>query len=209
MTTEDVPGTSDAEASIDAWATAYQPGSAPDFDRLYRNSYPRLKRILTAVLGDADAAEDCVQDAFVRAFQAWSKWRPEAPAEMWLQRIALNRAFSYRRKMALREIGQVLRRLGRPEPPPDPSEALEWTELRHALRRLPVKVAAVVVLRHYHGYTNRDIAHLVGVSERTIGARLSEGRRLLREDLGSSSGIDVPTFSAPRVLYGDGQQVST
>jgi RNA polymerase sigma factor (sigma-70 family) len=189
--------------------TAYQAGSAADFDRLYRNSYPRLKRILTAILGDADAAEDCVQDAFVRAFQAWPKWRPEAPAEMWLQRIALNRAFSYRRKMALREIGQVLRRLGRPQPPPDPSETLEWTEVKRALRRLPVKLAAVVVLRHYHGYTNRDIAHLVGVSERTIGTRLSEGRRLLREDLGAESATEMPTLLAPRVLYGDGQQVST
>ena len=187
----------------------YRPGSASDFDRLYRNIYPRIKRTLTAVLGDADAAEDCVQEAFVRAFQAWPRWRPEAPAEMWLQRIALNRAFSYRRKMALREIGQVLRRLGRPEPTPDPTEALEWSELKRALRRLPTKLAAVVVLRHYHGYTNRDIAHLTGVSERTVGTRLGEGRRRLQADLAGSPEALVPTITAPRVVYGDGQVVTT
>ena len=195
--------------SPDESTSDYRPGSAADFDRLYRNTYPRLKRTLTAVLGDAAAAEDCVQDAFVRAFRAWPRWRPEAPAETWVHRIALNRAFSYRRKMALREIGQVLLRLGRPEPTPDPAEAMEWSELKRALRRLPVKLAVVVVLRHYHGYTNRDIAHLTGVSERTVGMRLSEGRQRLRAELVGSRTAEVPTVSAPRVVYGDGQEATT
>ena len=195
--------------SPDESTSDYRPGSAADFDRLYRKTYPRLKRTLTAVLGDATAAEDCVQDAFVRAFQAWPRWRPEAPAEMWVQRIALNRALSYRRKMALREIGQVLRRFGRPEPTLDPAEAMEWSELKRAIRRLPTKLAVVVVLRHYHGYTNRHIAHLTGVSERTVGARLAEGQRRLRADLGGSSEAQLPTVTAPRVLYADGQEVRT
>lgn len=189
--------------------TDYRPGSDADFDRLYRNAYPGLKRIVTAVLGDAAAAEDCVQDAFVRAFRAWPKWKPVAPAEMWVQRIALNRAFSYRRKMAFQEIGEVLRRLGRPEPPPEPADALEWSELKRALRRLPAKLAAAVVLRHYHGYTNRDIANLVGVSERTVGLRLREARRRLQADLGGSADAQLPTIGAPRVLYSDAPEMRT
>jgi RNA polymerase sigma-70 factor (ECF subfamily) len=128
---------------------------------------------------------------------------------MWVQRIALNRAFSYRRKMALREIGQVLLRLGRPEPTRDPAEAVEWSELKRALRRLPTKLAMVVVLRHYHGYTNRDIARLTGVSERTVGTRLSEGQQRLRADLGASPEAQLPIVTSPRVIYADGQEVST
>jgi RNA polymerase sigma-70 factor (ECF subfamily) len=206
MPPEYAVATTGAEPSTNGFATEYRPGSAADFDRLYRNTYPRLKRTLTAVIGDAAGAEDCVQDAFVRAFRAWPRWRPDAPAEMWLQRIALNRAFSYRRKMALREIGPVLLRLGRPEPTQDPADALEWSELKLALRRLPVKLAAVVVLRHYQGYTNRDIARLTGVSERTVGTRLSEGRRRLRADLGGSTEAQLPTNTARRVLNMDGQE---
>jgi RNA polymerase sigma-70 factor (ECF subfamily) len=185
--------------------STYRPGSASDFDRLYRNTYPSLKRTLTAVLGDSAAAEDCVQDAFVRAFKAWPRWRPEAPAEMWVQRIALNRAFTYRRKMALREIGQVIRHLGRPEHTPDPADTPEWSELKRALRRLPAKLAAVVVLRHYHGYTNRDIAQLAGVSERTVGTRMSEGLRRLRVDLDGPPEVQLPTIDASRVLFTDGE----
>ncbi|MDQ6692432.1 MAG: hypothetical protein M3Z13_06665, partial [Candidatus Dormibacteraeota bacterium] len=45
----------------------YRAGSVADFDRLYQDSYPRLKRTLTAVLGDPTAAEDCVQETFLRA----------------------------------------------------------------------------------------------------------------------------------------------
>jgi RNA polymerase sigma-70 factor (ECF subfamily) len=208
MSNDDV-ATPEPEQSNNGVATDYRPGSAADFDRLYRNTYPRLKRTLTAVLGESTAAEDCVQDAFVRAFQAWPRWRPEAPAEMWVQRIALNRAFTYRRKMAMREIGQVLLRLGRPEPTRDPADSVEWSELKRALRRLPAKLAMVVVLRHYHGYTNRDIAHLVGVSERTVGTRLSEGHRRLRAELGVSAEAQLPTVTAPGVIYADGREVTT
>ena len=58
----------------------YQPGSREDFDRLYRTAYPRVYRTLSVILRDPDEAEDCAQDAFVQAFQAWKRWRPDAPA---------------------------------------------------------------------------------------------------------------------------------
>jgi RNA polymerase sigma-70 factor (ECF subfamily) len=211
MSTNDAGAGTDAGPSTgaDDFATAYRPGSVADFDRLYRNAYPRLKRTITAILADSAAAEDCVQDAFVRAFRAWPRWKPVAPAEMWVHRIALNRAFSYRRRMALEGIGETLRRLGRPEPPPDPADALEWDELKRALRRLPPKVAAAVVLRHYCGYTNRDIAKLTGISERMVGFRLSEGQRRLRADLGGSVDAKLPTMDALRVHYSGGHEVKT
>lgn len=182
------------------WATAYRPGSAEDFDRLYRSCYPKLKRTLTAVLGDPAAAEDCVQEAFLRAFKAWADWRPDAPAEMWLHRIALNRALTYRRRRALQEIGEVLKRFGRPEDPPDPADSLVWSELRRALQRLPTKLSATIVLRHYHGYTNRDIAKVFGISERMVGMRLSEARQRLQKDLGVRIEDELPTTGSAGVL---------
>lgn len=172
---------------------SYRPGDRDDFDRLYREAYPRLFRTLYGVLGDAGAAEDCAQDAFVQAFKAWARWRPEAPAEAWLHRIALNVARSHRRRMRIREVGELVRRLGRPAEPPDPARVAEGSDLLSALRRLPAPLASAVVLRHYHGYTNREIAYSLGVSERTVGARLSEGMRRLRADLGPLLEVELPT----------------
>src|SRR5216683_1913067 len=151
---------------------AYEPGSRDDFDRLYRDSYPRIYRTMLAVLGDPAAAEDCTQDAFVLAFRAWARWRPDAPAEAWLHRIAINVAVSYQRKANLRSIGTILRRLGRPPSGPDPVQVALDRDLTAALRRLPPKLSAALVLRHYHGYTNREIGAAIGKSERTVNKRL-------------------------------------
>ncbi len=161
----------------------YRPGSKDDFDRLYRTAYPRVFRTLTAILADPEAAEDCAQDAFVQAFQAWSRWRPDAPAEAWVHRIAVNRAISFRRSARLRSVGEVLRRLGRPGTGSDPAGEATRPDLLTALRSLPPKLAAAIVLRYYHGYNNREIAAALGVSERTIGTRLQQAGRRLRAQL--------------------------
>ncbi len=166
---------------------AYEPGSRDDFDRLYRDSYPRIFRTMLAVLADPAAAEDCAQDAFVQAFRAWGRWRPEAPAEAWLHRIAINVAVSYQRKAKLRSIGSILRRLGRPAVGHDPAQVALDRDLAAALRRLAPKLRAALVLRHYHGYNNREIAAAIGVSERTVNKRLriaaDRMRALLTPDL--------------------------
>src|SRR5690242_20838047 len=130
----------------------FRPGSREDFDRLYQVAYPRVYRTLTALLSDPAAAEDCAQDAFVQAFHAWSRWKPDAPAEAWIHRIAVNRAISYRRSARLRTVAEVVRRLGRPAPSPDPADQATQPDLLSALRAIPPKQAAAIVLRHYHGY---------------------------------------------------------
>jgi RNA polymerase sigma-70 factor, ECF subfamily len=175
-----------------------RPGNREDFDRLYRESYPRLFRTLYGVLGDPSAAEDCVQDCFLKAFQAWPSWRPDAPAEAWLHRIAINLAVTHRRKQRLREVGELVRRLGRPVPGPDPSREAERSDLVGALRRLPAPQAAAIVLRHYHGYNNRELAQALGVSERTVGSRLALAAAALRAELGPAW-AGLPTSGPPDV----------
>ena len=168
--------------------SGYRPGSREDFDRLYRTSYSRLLGTLTGVLGDRAAAEDCTQEAFVRAYRAWSGWRPDAPAEAWLHRIAINVAASYRRRQRLREVGELIRRLGRPGVVPDPATNAERSDLVRALGRLPPKQSAAIVLRHFHGYTNREIAAALGVPERTVASRLATAKERLRQELSLEAG---------------------
>ncbi len=161
----------------------YRPGSTEDFDRLYEATYPRLFGTLVALLRDRAAAEDCVQETYLRAFKAWSRWKPDAPVEAWLHRIAINVAVSHRRRERLREVGEVIRRLGVPVDP-DPTESAT-PELLRELQALPPKQAAALVLRHVHGYTNREIAHVLCVPERTIASRLAAARSRLQVRLRS------------------------
>ena len=162
----------------------YTPGSHEDFDRLYRASYQRVLYTLLSVLRDHAAAEDCAQEAFVRAYRSWSDWKPDAPAEAWLHRIALNVAFSHQRWHRLREVGEVVRRLGTPKPDTQSTDLGERSALLDALRRLPADQAATIILRHHHGYTNREIAIALGVPESTVASRLAAAKQRLRQELG-------------------------
>lgn len=186
----------DSAPATDA-VTNYTPGSEPDFERLYQTSYGRILGTLTAMLGDRAAAEDCCQDAFERAYKKWASWQPIAPAEAWVHRIAINAAVSYRRKMKLREVGEVIRRMGRPEGPPDPQDQIERRDLAEALAKLPPKQAAAIVLRHYHGYTNRAIAQALGIPERTVASRLAIAKQRLRGMLSQTYGVQADEPARP------------
>lgn len=182
-----------------------RPGNREDFDRLYRESYPRLLRTLYAITGDAAAAEDCVQEAFVKAWRAWPRFRPERAPEGWLHQIAVNTAISYRRRAKLRSVGEVLRRIGRPSTGRDPGETAVDAEVVKAIAALPPRVAADFVLRYHHGYNNREIARMEGVSERTVGARLAQAREELARRLGPGWRGEVPTERPAGVLLPRGR----
>ncbi|MBO0817746.1 MAG: RNA polymerase sigma factor [Actinobacteria bacterium] len=145
-------------------------------------TYQRVFGTLLALLGDRAAAEDCTQEAFLRAFRAWPRWRPEAPAEAWVHRIAINVAITSRRRERLREVGQLVRRLGVPDPV-DPADSLDSSDLMRELQALPPKQAAAVVLRYFHGYSNREIGQALGLPERTVASRLIRARARLQERL--------------------------
>lgn len=164
----------------------YTPGVPADFDRLYRASFARVVRTLASIVGSLEAAEDCAQEAFTRAYRAWPNWEARVPAEAWLHRIAVNTAISYRRREQIRSLPSLLMRLGVPPTGPDPAERVHTRALLPELRRLPPKQAAAVVLRYYHGYSNREIAAVLGVSERTVGQRIADALAMLRSRLGES-----------------------
>jgi RNA polymerase sigma factor (sigma-70 family) len=173
----------------------YRPGSDADFDRLYRDSYGKIVGTLVGVLGgDRAGAEDCAQEAFVRAYAAWGRWRPDAPAEAWVMRIAVNTAISHARRQKLREVGEIIRRLGRPHLNADPSEQV--SALLPAMAELKPADRALLILRHYHGYSNREIAVALNRPESTISARLVKARGRLRSVLQEA----YPELAPPQKL---------
>jgi RNA polymerase sigma-70 factor, ECF subfamily len=166
-----------------AASVRYTPGDAADFDHLYQASFARVVRTLAGIVGSLAAAEDCAQDAFTRAYAAWPEWRGEVPAEAWIHRIAVNTAISHRRREQVRALPSLLWRLGLPHHEPDPADAAQSRAVLPELRRLPPKQAAAVILRFYHGYTNREIAAALGISERTVGQRIADASATLRTRL--------------------------
>ena len=183
-------GATGLAGSADAgWANNYRPGVKEDFDRLYQATYQRVFATLIVILRNPAAAEDATQEAYLRAYRDWRQWKRQAPAEAWIYRIALNVAFSHRRRERLHEVGEVIRRLGHPGEP-DPTESSQ-PDLVRELRSLPPKQAAALVLRYLHGFTNREIAAAIGVPERTVASRLAAGKARLRSRISVELGTSV------------------
>jgi RNA polymerase sigma factor (sigma-70 family) len=150
------------------------------FQRVYRRAYPRVYRTLVALLANPTDAADCTQDAFIRAFESWERLRRDQPLEVSIHQIAIERAATYRRKARLKSLGRLLHKLGGVRENEDPAGLDTQRTLVSALRTIHPKLAAAVVLRYYHGYTNRQIATAIGVSERTVVNNLREASERLR-----------------------------
>ena len=190
LTEPRLDGPTGPAGSADAsWANNYRPGVKEDFDRLYQATYQRVFATLIIILRNPAAAEDATQEAYLRAYRDWWHWKRQAPAEAWIYRIALNVAFSHRRRERLHEVGEVIRRLGHPGEP-DPTESSQ-PDLVRELRSLPPKQAAALVLRYLHGFTNREIATAIGVPERTVASRLAAGKARLRSRISVEVGTSV------------------
>ncbi len=181
----------------DSSSEEYRPGVKEDFDRFHQATYRRVFATLVMILRNPTAAEDATQEAYLRAFRGWKHWKRDAPAEAWIYRIALNVAFTHRRRERLHEVGEVIRRLGRPGEA-DPTAPRD-PDLGRELRALPPKQAAVLVLRHLHGFTNREIAAAMKIPERTVASRLAAAKGRLRSRLRDHVGFEMGTSTASPV----------
>ena len=150
-----------------------------------------LARYLTR---DPVLSEDIVQDAFVRAFQAFGQFRGDSP-RAWLFAIVRNccrTAMSSAATSAmLREsdlsLDQADELLNQPDPNPSPEDSAlrndEIASLRGAIEAMPEPFREALVLREMEGLSYAEIAEVSGVAIGTVMSRLSRGRAILTEVL--------------------------
>ena len=149
---------------------------ADAFETAVRPHYANLLRRLVLVLGDASDAEDVAQDAYLKAFRSWDRF-DGSDVRAWLYTIALRLAFNH-----LRGRRRWLAAIGRIEPrvwadPGDP-------DLAAALATLDTRTRAALLLNVVDGYTQAEVALMLGVPEGTVASWISRGRASLRRKLG-------------------------
>ena len=147
----------------------------PEFDRRFESVRPRLLAITRGLVGP-DAAEDVVQDAYVRARERYAQLREPARFDAWVARMAVNLCFN--RHRARRALRDVLPRLSRPSLAAQPDLAL-----RELIEALPPRERTLIVLHYGHGYRTDELAALLNLTPtnaRTIlfRARARLGRAL-------------------------------
>lgn len=180
-----------ATAFLSEWITAEAVGAGwarADVDalvvRLFQEEAANLVRLARFFVDDRDAAEDLVQEAFIRLARSVHRVGDPAKVPAYLRSIVLNLARDHNRRglVSLRH----RMRLG-DEPVAGSDE--EW-EIRddqrrviEALRGLPVGQRNCLVLRYYLDLSNPEIAGTLGVSVNTVKTQLKRGMAALERQL--------------------------
>jgi RNA polymerase sigma-70 factor (ECF subfamily) len=158
-----------------AWIRGAQQGSVADLELLFREHWPRAYRAAQLVTGDAAAAEDIAQEAFLAAVRNLDRFDRRRPFGPWLHRIVVNRAIDWTRARKLRaevELGDYLPAPAAPE--------RDGTALAR-IAELPAEHRAVVVLRYVLEYTPGEIAELLDLPRGTVNSRLRRGLDRMRD----------------------------
>lgn len=171
-----------AGRAVPAYARATRGMDAEAFDALYAGSFRRLVAQIYAMCGNVAEAQDCVQEAFVRAWDRRRSLDPDQSPEAWIRTAAYRLAVSRwrRAQRALRPPDRS--QLKESMPGPDTNRVA----LVRALQQLPADQRRAVVLHHLCDMPVRDIATETGVPVGTVKARLSRGRVALAALLAGS-----------------------
>ena len=162
--------------------------------RLHNRALYRTARSITQ--NDADA-EDAVQQAYIRAYEALPGFRADSGLRTWLTRIAINEALERLRKrkreLQTVESENVIDLESHRDMTYDPpgSETPEQMAMRHQTRKLleqkidelPSAFRSVFVMRALEEMTVEETAACLGIAEVTVRTRFFRARRMLRESL--------------------------
>lgn len=155
------------------------------FRALYRRLTPGLYRVALGWLGGRSvAAEDVVQEAWLRALRGSNRFRGRASLKTWLTGILLRCCWEAARRDARRREEPLD---AAPLSPRSPDVVLRIDLLRD-LGSLSQGYRAVLLLHDVEGFTHAEIGELLGISEGTSKSQLSRARRALRMRLGGAPG---------------------
>lgn len=154
---------------------------AQTFERLFRLNYPRLVKTLCAITLDRDAAADAAQEAFLQLHLHWDRIAAYEDPVGWVYRVALNRCRDYRRRLArlARLVGQQVEEM------PEPRE-VSWypeREFVEALKELPKRRREAAALHYLAGFSEKETAQAMGLSEGAVKSHLFRARETLQARL--------------------------
>jgi RNA polymerase sigma factor (sigma-70 family) len=168
-------------------------------ETIYRGFERAVFSLARRMSGCPDAAQDIVQNTFMRAFRSMAQFRGEAPFGHWLRSIAATESLMHLR--------QGRRWLELFVPAEDYVEELigvddvSTTDLENALGLLPAVPRAVLWLYHVEGYTHAEIAQMSGKTASFSKSQLSRAHQKLRSVLGvARDATEPPQASRPNTL---------
>ncbi len=146
-----------------------------------------MYNIALRITNDSDAAADCAQEAFIRAYKALHQYDPALPFGPWIYRIATNASLNYVQRWHAHESPvEELPESVEPDEAGPEAAALrreELAEVLAALAELPAPYRAALTLRHMQQLSYQEVAEALGIPIGTVKTHLHRARATLRARL--------------------------
>lgn len=165
------------------------------YSKFVKKYWTPLNFLARRFLIDPSDANDCVQEAFIKAIRKIDGFQGKGSLEGWLRQIVVNEALMALRKISARKedsldhLMQEFDEFGRYSQayqgePVSLDVLLESEEIKkqvtQAIDQLPEKFRIILLLRDIEGYTAREVAEITNISEENVKVRLHRARLALR-----------------------------
>lgn len=170
-------------------------GDKASFDLLYEKYKNMALHTAYLITGNLSDSEDVVQDTFVKVWLHCRELKNDSGFKAWMMQILVRTAYKSGKKKS-RELPdeEILQKADKGQSFSSMEQVIAREEadmIAGAVRSLPVKQRAVVVLYYYQEYSVSEIAVMLGVLEGTVKSRLHTARKLLRKSLAKEPGMMV------------------
>ncbi len=150
---------------------------------LYEEHYSSLMGICVRYAGNEDEAMDILHESFIKIYRSISKYKPGTSLGAWMRRIAVNTAIDYYRRNARRRTESIEKAYGHSSHDADAVSQCTEQEILAAVQRLSPTYRTVFNMYVVEGYSHKEIANLLNISESTSRSNLVKARNKLQEML--------------------------
>ncbi|MGA5097380.1 SigE family RNA polymerase sigma factor [Streptomyces lavendulocolor] len=157
--------------------------AATEFHDFFERHYAELARLAHLLTGEADAADDIAADALLALWHRWDRVRAAEHPAAYARGVVANLARS-RIRSAVRERRRIALFWSQQSPHTDGPDVPAVVDVQDALRTLPFRKRACVVLRHAFDLSERDTALALGISVGTVKSQTSKAMAQLERLLG-------------------------
>jgi RNA polymerase sigma-70 factor, ECF subfamily len=163
-------------------------GDEQAFELLYRKFYVRLCAFSNKYLNDPEAAQEIVQDVFVKIWESREEIDPEDSLRSYLFKIAQNKSINIlRHKKTESRFAEVCRLVYIEKSEPSALESLIARELeeniQRSVARLPLQCRKIFEMNRTEGLKYKEIAETLDISIKTVEAQMSKAFKSLRAEL--------------------------
>lgn len=181
---EDIPETKVLKPDDDMLLELCKRGDSAAQKSLYDRLAPKMFPICIRYMGDRTAAEDVLQDGFVTLFSKLGSFSGTGSFEGWARKIFVNTALmSIRKSDILKDTDDIDTAWSVHSEGTSALEDLGYKELLRMIGELPVGFRTVFNMYVLEGYSHKDIAEALGITENTSRSQLQRARVALQEKI--------------------------